>query len=118
MKDKKRVLTILLILIIVLAIILSIVLILGGKKAKEYDKFKFKLEQATCEMATKENYTETLCEAYASLCKVRYETLIRYEAIDGNLTNPITHEKVNENTSNYVEVIWKDGKMTCTHKEG
>ena len=118
MKDKKRVLTILLILIIVIAIILAVVLIFGGIKTKQLQTYHEKIEQATCKLAEDENYTETICEAFPYLCKVKYEKLLNSEYINKDLKNPLTNKKMSEDSKSYVEITWKNDKMICTHKEG
>lgn len=118
MKNKKRVLTILLALIIIITIILVVVLIFGGIKTKEINDYHEKLEKAACKLAEDENYTEALCEGFEYLCKVKYERLIDKKYIKNNLKNPLNNKLVSEDTKSFVQISWKDGKMICTHKEG
>ena len=118
MKNKKRVLTILLVLIILIAVLLSIVLVFGGLREKEINKYHQTLEDAACKLAKKENYTEEICEAFGYLCEVHNDKLIAREFIKGNLVNPLTGKKASEDTNNYVKITWKDNKMKCTYKEG
>lgn len=118
MKNKKRVLTILLVLICIILGILIIVTAVGGHYVKEQEKFKDILSKAACEFAEEENYTVELCNAYTSLCKVHYDKLIGKGKLDGNLKNPITKKRVSEDTKSYVEITWEKGKMICTPKEG
>ena len=65
-----------------------------------------------------ENITESLCYGFSNLCQVKFNTLISWGYLDENLENPLTHEKVSENTTSYVEISWKDNEMICTFKEG
>lgn len=118
MKNKKRVLTILLILISIVTIILAIVLIFGGIREKEIEKYYQTLEDATCKLVKEENYTKEICEAYENLCNVHMDKLISREYISSNLINPLTGKKASEDTKSYVKVIWKDDKVYCTYKEG
>lgn len=118
MKDKKRVLIILLILIVLITIILGIVLIFGGIRTKKITDYRERLESAACELATKENYTENICKAFPSLCIVHYDKLINSDYIDEDLKNPFNNKKVSEDTKSYIEITWQDNKMICTHKEG
>lgn len=118
MKNKKRVLTILLTLIIIITIILAVVLIFGGIKTKEINDYHEKLENAACKLADDENYTEALCEGFEYLCNVKYERLIDKKYIKNNLKNPLNNKLVSEDTKSFVQISWKDGKMICTHKEG
>ncbi len=118
MKNKKRVLTILLILIVITAIILAIVLVCGGIKEKEIEKYHQTLEEAACKLANEENYTKEICEAYEYLCNVHTDKLIARDYIKSNLINPLTGKKASEDTKSYVKVVWKDSKVNCTYKEG
>lgn len=118
MKNKKRVLIILLTLIIILLTILCIVLFFGGLREREINEFKETVENKTCEFAKKENYTETICNSYENLCKIRFKTLIDKEYLSKDMINPITNNKISEDTDVYVEILWKDGKISCTYKEG
>ena len=102
MKNKKRVLTILLILIAITTIILAIVLVFGGMREKEIE----------------ENYTKEICEGFDYLCKIHNDKLIARDYIKSNLKNPLTGKKASEDTKNYVEVTWKEDKIKCTYKEG
>ena len=70
------------------------------------------------EYAKEENITESLCYGFSNLCQVKFNTLISWGYLDENLENPLTHEKVSENTTSYVEISWKDNEMICTFKEG
>ena len=118
MKDRKRVLTILLILIIVITIILAVVLVFGGIKTKQLQKYHEELEQAACKLASNENYTESICEGFPYLCKVKYDKLLSKEYVKSNLKNPLTNKSVSEDTKSYIKISLKDNKMICTHKEG
>ncbi len=118
MKNKKRVLTILLVLIVITAIILAIVLIFGGIREKEIEKYHQTLEDATCKLVKDENYTKEICEAYDYLCRVHMDKLIARDYIKSNLKNPANGKKASEDTNSYVDVTWKDGKVSCTYKEG
>ena len=118
MKNKKRTLIILLVLIIVILIILGIVILFGGIRDREIKSFYKQIEETACDYAEGENLTEGLCDAYDNLCRVKYSTLISWGYLDENLENPLTHEKVSENTTNYVEITWEEDKMICTFKEG
>ena len=118
MKNKKRILIILLVLIIVILFVLGAVILFGGIKDKEIKRFYKQIEEITCDYAEGENLTESLCDAYDNLCRVKYSTLISWGYLDENLENPLTHEKVSENTADYVEITWKEDKMVCTFKEG
>lgn len=118
MKNKKKVLTILLILIIIIASILIIVNFFGGMQAKKVEEYYKKIENAACKMASEEGYTKAICENFPNVCRIKYEKLINYDYLDKDLVNPIDGKKVEENTKNYVEVIWKDNKMVCKHREG
>lgn len=118
MKNKKRVLTILLILIIAISTFLAIVLVFGGMKSKQLDEYHEKLENYACKLANDENYTEEICNGFEYLCKVKYEKLIDRGYINKDLKNPLTKKKISDDTSSYIQITWKDGKMICTHKEG
>ena len=118
MKNKKRVLTILLVLIVINIIILAIVLIFGGIREKEIKIYHQTLEDATCKLVKEENYTKEICEAYDYLCKVHTDKLIARDYIKSNLQNPLTGKKASEDTNSYVNVTWEDGKAICTYKEG
>ncbi len=118
MKNRKRVLNIILVLIIIILVILSIVLILGGKKSREYSNFINKVENSTCKYAKDENITEAICEAYPSLCKVSYETLINREYLSKNLTNPLTNKKIEDDKYAYITITWNNGEVVCSYKEG
>lgn len=117
MKNKKRVLTVLLILIVIIASFLALVLLYGGKKDKELNAYYETLEKATCQLVKDENYTKEICEAYSYLCKVHLDKLVNKEYINSNLTNPLTGKKASDDTKSYVEVTWKD-KAECKYKEG
>lgn len=118
MKNKKRTLIILLVLIIVLIVILGIVILFGGMKDREIKEFYQTIEEITCEYAEGENITEALCDGFSNLCHVKYDTLISWGYLDGNLENPKTGESVSEDDTSYVEITWEDNKMICTFKEG
>lgn len=118
MKNKKRVLTILLILIAITTIILAIVLVFGGMREKETEKYHETLEEAACKLAKDENYTKEICEGFDYLCKIHNDKLIARDYIKSNLKNPLTGKKASEDTKNYVEVTWKEDKIKCTYKEG
>lgn len=118
MKNKKRVLTILLVLIISITIFLAIILIFGGIKSKQMDEYHKKLENYACQLAKDESYTEEICNGFEYLCKVKYEKLIDRGYINKDLKNPLTKKKISDDTKSYIEISWKDNKMICTHKEG
>ena len=118
MKDKKRVLTILLILIIFVAMILLNVNLFGGKKAKEVRDFQAKVETAACDLAKKEGYTKSLCDNFSYLCNINFEKLINNEMIDGDLINPLTGNKIKEDNKGFVNITWNENKeMICKYKE-
>ena len=118
MKDKKRVLKILMIMIIIFAIILAIVLVLGGFKAKQYEEYQNTLEQSACKMAEDENYTEAICEGFESLCKVHFDKLIIREYVDKNLKNPITHDFAANDKNSYINITFKNNQAICNYEEG
>lgn len=118
MKNKKRTLIILLVLIVIILIVLGIVIFVGGIRDKEVKNFYKQIEEITCEYAKEEKITESLCYGFSNLCQVKFNTLISWGYLDENLENPLTHEKVSENTTSYVEISWKDNEMICTFKEG
>lgn len=118
MKDKKRVLQIILITILIIATILAVVLIVGGLQNKKLIDYQTKLEAAACKMADEENYTEAICEGFENLCKVHFDKLINRDYIDGSLKNPITKKAISDDTKSYVQVKFKDENMVCTYKEG
>lgn len=119
MKNKKRVLIILMILIIILSITLGVVLVFGGKRAKEIADFQEKIENLACDLAKNENYTQEICENFPNVCNIHYEDLIRLEYIKANDKNPMNHREVVLDTKSYVKVEWKNEKVECTyiHKE-
>lgn len=118
MKNKKRVLLVLIILIGLIIIILSGILICGNLKEQKIKDYYKTIEAAACKLATEENYTESICEAFTGLCKIKYEKLISRDYIKNDLVNPETKIKTGDNTSSYVEITWNNDKMICTHKEG
>ncbi len=89
-----------------------------GKEDKKIQAFYSSVEKAACDYAKKENYKETLCQSYESLCNISYSRLIESGNLDATLVDPKTNLKVSENKNAYVEVSWKDGQMVCTYKEG
>lgn len=118
MKDRKRVLTIILVLIIIIAVFLTIVLVFGSVKTKQMNEYYANLEEVACKYATDNNYTEKILLAYSTLGKMHYDILINSGYIDGDLTNPLTHVTISDDTTSYIEIAWVDGTMICTHKEG
>lgn len=119
MKNRKRVLIVLMILIIIIASALGVVLVFGGKRAKELADFKEKVENYACELAKKENYTQEICENFPNVCIIYYEELIRFEYVKSNLENPMNHREVALDKKSYVKVEWENDKAVCTyiHKE-
>lgn len=101
-----------------MAIILAVVLIFGGIKKKQLTNYHNTLEEATCKLARNENYTEAICEGFEYLCKVSYEKLINNGYISKDLKNPLSKKLASDDNKSYIEINWKSGKMTCTHKEG
>lgn len=118
MKDKKRVLTVLFILIIVVACILLIVLVFGGIKSLQVNNYQSKLEQAACNMAEEEHYTETICEGFENLCHVHFDKLVSREYIDKDMKNPLTKVNAYADRNNYIDITWENDEMICTYKEG
>lgn len=88
------------------------------KKDQKIQEFYDSVEKAACDYAKKENYKETLCQSYESLCIINYSRLIESGSLKATLVDPKTNLKVSENKNAYVEVTWEDGQMVCTYKEG
>lgn len=118
MKDRKRVLTVILVLIVIVAVMLTIVLVFGGTKNKQVNDYYETLEETACKYATDNNYTANILKAYSTLSRMHYDILTSSGYIDGDLTNPLTNVKVSDDTKSYIEIKWVDGTMICTHKEG
>lgn len=118
MKNKKRVLTILLSLIAVVAVVLLVVLILGGSVDSRINKFKSEVEGKTCEYAQKENVNKRICEYFSDLCKVKFKTLINYKYLDENMENPLKKTTISKDTDSYVQITWEEGTPHCSYKEG
>lgn len=118
MKNKKKVLIIIGTIIIILAIILGFVLILGGITNQKLEKFHLEVEEAACNYVNKEYNNPSLLEAYSYLTKIKFATLINAGYLDENLKNPLTKEKISENTLDYIEITYDNSKYKCTFKEG
>ena len=118
MKNKKRVLIILLTLIIIVLIVLGIVLLFGGIRNKAINDFKTEVSEAACNFASEENYTEAICNAYENLCKIRFSTLISADYLSADLINPRSNIQISEDTSSYVQISFSEDKMICTYEEG
>lgn len=97
---------------------LGLVLILGGIKSKQLTKYKNTVNEAACTYAVDDNLTEALCSGFEKLCKVYFDKLIDREYLDADIINPITKEKVKNNTSDYVQITWENDRMMCNYKEG
>lgn len=118
MKNKKRVLIILLVMILIVLTILGTVLVFGGIKNKEINEFQTKVAEAACKYVNAEYNNPSLLEAYPHLSKIKYSTLINGGYLDEELINPLTGEKIKDNNTNYVEITFTDSKYVCTYKEG
>lgn len=118
MKNKKRLLIILLILIIIVLVVLLTVIVIGGIKNKEINDFQNEVAEAACNYASSEYNNPSLLEAYPHLTKVNYSTLINSGFLSEDLIDPKTHEKVSENTTDYIEITYADNSYICTFKEG
>lgn len=118
MKNKKQMLLILIGLISALALTLVIVFVVGRTAAKKKANFYKELESTTCKMADELNYTESICEVYTNLCRIKYSSLIKEGYLDENKENPVTKEKVKDNKKNYIEIVYENGQKKCIHKEG
>ena len=118
MKNKKRLLIILLILIIIVLVVLLTVIVFGGIRNKEINDFQNEVAEAACNYASSEYNNPSLLEAYPHLAKVNYNTLINNGFLSEDKVNPKTHEKVSENTTDYVEITYSDNTYICTFKEG
>ena len=118
MKDKKRVILIVLsLLILFVAITLVIILTLGGIAKKKENEYHHALETAAYKYARDYNITADIISAFPDKAIINLKTLVDLEYVKKSLTNEV--KKINVYDDNgYVLISWTNNQMICIYKEG
>ena len=117
MKDKKRVILIILSsLIILVSVILVIVLTMGGIVNKKIREYHHTLEVAACKYAKDYNITADIVNAFPDKAIINFKTLVELEYIKKDLYNDVKKKNAYDD-SGYVLVNWTNNQMICIYKE-
>ena len=117
MKNRKRVLVVLLLLIIALLAFLVFVMAKGSSMYKTEQDYYFVIENAACDYIQDQKVTSDIWENYPKWQKIYMKTLIENGYIREDSTNPVTNVQAKDNKKGYVEIVFKNSKVTCQYKE-
>ena len=117
MKNRKWVLGILLLLIIATLAFMVFVMATGSDMYKREQEYFLVLENAACDYIQDENVSPEIWKIYPEWQKIYMKTLIENHYVKEDSTNPVTQQKLKDNTKGYVKIEFKGNKVTCQYKE-